>query len=139
MKNTFIHSKKLSLLILSLCLISSSNLSYLMATSASSPNPQSTSLDSKQSSKPSQIYSKEQRPFKRFTAAMEILEQKNIISKDDIKKIMKALMQLSIDTLMRTEDPDQAAADTLLRDKILTPEQHQKISELLKLSAAKSH
>lgn len=72
------------------------------------------------------------RPFKRFTAAMDSLKQEQLISADDIKKIYDALMKIPPETLDRTTDKDQSAADALYKDKVLTEEQYNKICAFLK-------
>lgn len=78
-----------------------------------------------------------QRPFRRFTMAMDQLKKDKLISGDDIKKIYHALMKIPPDTLYKVEDRDLTAAEMLHKDKILTDEQYQKISEFLKQNPPK--
>lgn len=72
------------------------------------------------------------RPFRRFTAAMDSLKQEQLVSAEDIKKIYDALMKISPETLDKTADKDQSAADALYKDKVLTEEQYNKICAFFK-------
>ena len=140
MKRLLINSKKLNLILLFLCLFSS-NYSYLIASTITPPIPtnslpsSTTSQDKKQTPNPPYKDCKCKLPFKRFTMAVETLESENTISKDDAQKIIDALMQISRETLHKVEDKDQAAADMLYKDKILTETQYKRITELLKESS----
>lgn len=77
------------------------------------------------------------RPFRRFTAAMDSLKQEKLVSVEDIKKIYDALMKISPETLDKTTDKDQSAADALYKDKVLTEEQYNKICAFLKANPSR--
>ena len=132
MKKFLVNTKIMGVLSLSLCLLFSSICPQLIASTVPAPttNSSKSETDTPQGENVRGIH-----PFKRLAAAINTLEKNNIISKDDVKKIMKSLLQISIDSLSRSEDKDQAAADILYRDKILTKEQYDKITELLKATA----
>lgn len=140
MKKLLINVKKLSLILLFLYLFSCSYSSLIASTiTLSGPTslfiPATTTSDKAQVSNPTHKKCKCKSPFKRFITAIETLEHENTISKDDFQKIIDALMQIPIKTLRKVEDKDQAAADMLYKDKILTETQYKRITELLKQSS----
>ena len=138
MKKLLVNSKKLSFIVLAFSLFSSSLFASTMAPPAPNSNAPkvgaSTSSDNGKTPNSPNGDCKCKCPFKRFASAVEALEKDKTLSSEDTKKIMNALMQIPRESLNRVEDKDQAVADMLYKDKILTEAQYKKISELLKAS-----
>lgn len=137
MKSFGIHAKPIRLISSALLLAFSSMAMPAMAydtsqstqaptTKAQPASPATTSI-----AKPS-CPCKCQRPYRRFTKAMEELKKEGLVSNEDIKKIYDALMKIPLETLDAAPDKDLAAADALYKDKVLTEEQYNKISTFLK-------
>lgn len=114
-----------------LCIISCSLLVALSSTSIPlMANTSSNQVFDMASSTNSQCPCK--RPFRRFTAAMQLLKKEGLVSSTDIKNIYDALMKIPPETLEKVEDKDLSAAQALYNDKVLTEEQYKKISSFLK-------
>ena len=77
-------------------------------------------------------------PFKRFISALRILEEENLLSPDDFKKLLEIIDQVPRETLNKVDDKDLALAHTLYQDKVLTETQYKKLTELLKTTLKKN-
>lgn len=146
MKHRLSHSKRIILLLTTLCLSLSSSIFPVVAstlkqsnssTSSSNANATKSSPNEKDMHRPPNCKCNKP-PFRRFVSALKQLEQDNMLSKEDFTKVMDALHQISRETLNKVDDKDQAVADALYKDKVLTEKQYKKISEILKSTAQKN-